>query len=110
MGFFLSLEDDLFFFFFFDECSLDLVLSGFSAALLVDGLSGLLVTFSWLLPTFRTSLIGFSPLSAFSSLSAFSNGKKNCLFRSASRLFNPSYDTGRSDWPMDKLLDLPRPI
>ena len=75
LGFFLSLDADLFFFFFFDEWSLDFVLSGFNEALLlVDEVwwrSGLAVTFSWLLPTLRTSLIGFS---AFSDLSSFSNG------------------------------------
>ena len=35
LGFFLSLDADLFFFFFFDEWSLDFVLSGFNEGLLL---------------------------------------------------------------------------
>ena len=77
LGFFLSLEDDLFFFFFLEECSLDFIFSGFSEVLLAKlGDSCLAATFSWLVPTLRTSLIGFSPLSAFSNLSDFSENAK----------------------------------
>lgn len=82
LGFFLSLDDDLFFFFFLEEWSLDFVLSGFIDGLLAKlGDSCLLVTFSWLLPTLRTSLIGFSPLSAFSGLSGFSDKQGVDLLR-----------------------------
>ena len=45
--FFLSLDADRFFFFFLDECSLDLILSGFTdGRLVVLGASGLVETFS----------------------------------------------------------------
>ena len=81
LGFFLSLDADLFFFFFFEEWSLDFVLSTFTAGLLVElGASDLAETFSWLLPTLSTSLIGFSPFSAFSDLPGMSADRRITQF------------------------------